>query len=50
MMAGSQDGYLTMDILNTANQPSLPDQTSINKPVTTTSGISRELFSVDDLF
>ena len=47
---GSVDGTLRMKVINSTNQPELPEHTTIEQPVTTAAGISKELFTVDDLF
>ena len=47
---GSKDGKLSMQIINTEGHPDIPNNTTITRPVTTAQGISRELFTVDDLY
>jgi site-specific DNA-cytosine methylase len=47
---GAVDGELTMRVLNSEQQPGIPQETTITRPVTTVSDLPRELFTVDDYY
>jgi hypothetical protein len=49
-MRGAIDGELTMNVINTEQQPGIPEETTITRPVTTVSDLPRELFTVDDYY
>jgi hypothetical protein len=39
-----------MNVINTEQQPGIPEETTITRPVTTVSDLPRELFTVDDYY
>jgi site-specific DNA-cytosine methylase len=51
-LCGSQDGTITIDVLNTKHYETIPYKTSTTLPVTTVpeTTLSKELFTVDDLY
>ena len=49
-LKGSVDGTMTMLVLNSMDQQGMPLQTTLTQKVTTVDHLSRELFSVEDLY